>query len=71
LAQEWDDLDECDAGRKRFDDIAWTTRMPPLFPPDNKHPLPADTVRGSFVLQAAVLPASQPNMARLRVKPQW
>src|SRR5262245_11245657 len=33
LVQEWEDLDECDAGRKRFEDIAWTTRAPPKFPP--------------------------------------
>lgn len=33
LAQEWEGLDECDAGRKRFEDIAWTTRQPPRLPP--------------------------------------
>jgi hypothetical protein len=33
LAQEWKDLEEWGAGRKRFEDIAWTTRMPPRFPP--------------------------------------
>jgi hypothetical protein len=33
LAQELEDLNECDAGRKRFEDVAWTTRMPPRLPP--------------------------------------
>lgn len=33
LAREWQDLNEWGGGRKRFEDIAWTTRMPPQFPP--------------------------------------